>query len=486
MGQTVDVVVIGAGTAGVPCAIAAAEAGAEVLLLERSGKIGGTLEVAGADLSGAGSRRQIERGVLGDTPQAHFADVVRITGDTARHDLLRQSVTLAAGAIDWLIDNGLEFTERSPFIMMGHETYATARTLHPLNGGPSIVEVFDRVLDERVRLGGLTVELNATVTKLQFGEDGVTGVEYEQDGTTHVVTAGRVVLACGGYVGNHEMFRAQHGRPLTSVGMPTSMGDAITLTAEKGVKVVGGEYYLPTVGGLLGSEDSAWSRWADPRPILNSSLRSPWEIHVTRAGRRFSSEDHPSLTARQQAVHALEDLTFFVVFDERALREAPPIMPAWGTDGLREAANTAPGVFAAPTLDALAAKAGIDAAGLAATVEEYNRAVETGHDGRFARRFLPTPIAEGPFYALEIHGIALDTFGGIEVDSDLRVLSGEGKPIRGLYAVGEAIGAAAMTGQVVCSGMLVTPCISLGRDLGRKLGSSENLPGERVPAAPRP
>ncbi|MEV0132749.1 FAD-dependent oxidoreductase [Dactylosporangium sp. NPDC050688] len=472
MKNAVDLVVIGAGTAGVPCALEAAKAGATVLLLERSDKIGGTLEVSGADLSGAGSRRQISRGVLGDTPQAHFEDVVRITGDTARHDLLFASVELAASTIDWLEDNGLEFTERSPFIMMGHETYTTARTCHPLNGGLSIIEVFRNLVDDQVAAGGLTVRLNATATRLRFADDAVVGVEYHENGEDRFVSASHVVLACGGYVGNHEMFRKQHGRPLTSVGMPTSMGDALTLTAPMGVRPVGGEHYLPTVGGLLGSDDTAWSRWADPRPILNSSVRSPWEIHVNREGRRFFSEDHPSLTARQKAVHALEDLTFFVVFDERAVREAPPIIRDWGAEGLRAAANRAPGVFAAPSLSEVARLAGIDPNGLATTVKEYNEAVAQSHDPAFARRFLPAPVAEPPFYALEIHGIALDTFAGVEVDGRLRVISGSGSPIRGLYAVGEAIGAAAMTGSVVCSGMLVTPCISLGREVGRTIAAA--------------
>ena len=472
MNDTVDVIVIGAGTAGVPCAVQAAQDGARVLLLERSDKLGGTLEVSGADLSGAGTRRQREHGVLHDTPQAHFEDVVRITGDTVRHDLLRQSVDLAASTVDWLEDNGLKFTDRSPFIMMGHETYATARTYKPLHGGASIIEVFETLVAEAVRTGRLTVRFNAPATQLLVEDGRVVGVEYDDDGLTRVARASSVVLACGGYVGNHEMFRARHQRPLTSVGVPTSLGDAVTLTESLGVRVVGDERYLPTVGALVGGPDTSWARWADPRPVLNSSLRSPWEVHVTRAGRRFASEDHPSLTYRQEAVHALEDLTFFVVFDERVLREAPPIVREWGADGLRAAAGSHPAVFSASTLEELAEQAGIDPSGLSATIAEYNQAVVEGHDARFNRRFMPVQLTEGPFYALEIHGIALDTFAGVEVDSSLRVVSGDGAPIDGVYAVGEAIGAAAMTGSVVCSGMLVTPCISLGRELGHRLGTA--------------
>ncbi|WP_244929212.1 FAD-dependent oxidoreductase [Nocardioides sp. W7] len=469
MSEAVDVIVIGAGTAGVPAAVEASSLGARVLLLERSDRIGGTLHVSGADLSGAGTRRQLESGVTDDSPQRHFADIVRITGDTVRHDLLRRSVTLAADSIDWLEDNGLRFTDRTPFIMMGHETYATARTCKPLNGGHSIVEVFESLIAQQSATGRLDLQLGATVTDLVTVDGAVVGVEYERGGETHRVDCDHVILACGGYVGNHEMFRERHGRPLTSVGIDTSRGDAITLTEKLGTRVVGDERYLPTVGALLGGDDLDWALWASPRPVLNSSVRSPWEIHVTRAGRRFCSEDHPSLTARQEAVHALDDLTFFVVFDEHALTEAPPIMREWGAQGLRDAANAVPGVLRADSLGELAALAGIDSQGLARTVAEYNVAVSTGRDVHLDRRFMPAPVAQGPFYALEIHGIALDTFAGVDVDAQLRVLGGDNRPVPGLYAVGEAIGAAAMTGSIICSGMLVTPCISLGRAVARSI-----------------
>lgn len=472
MNATYDVVVIGAGTAGVPCAVEAAAAGARVLLLERSDRIGGTLSVSGAHLSAAGARRQRARGVLGDTPQTHFEDVVRITGDTVRHDLLRQAVELAPGTVDWLEDNGFEFDERSPFLMLGHEPYSVARTYAGKDLGRSVVAVFQKLVDQHVAQGRLELAFGARASGLVSGPEGVSGLVYDQGGQRHEVRSEHVVLACGGYVGDHERFARLHGRPLTSVGLPTSTGDALTLTEPLGVRPVNVEAFLPTLAGLIDpTMADGWARWADARPRLHTAFRRPWEIYVDRRGQRFVAEDHANLTEKQRALHTLPDLTFFVVFDEEAVRDGDPVVAGWDADGLRTAEATRPGIHSGWSLAELADRAGIDAKGLEQTIGRYNAAVARGCDEEFGRRYLPAPVAEAPFHALEVHGIALDTFAGVDITADFQVRSTTTGPVPGLYAVGEAIGAAAMTGTVVCGGMLVTPCISFGRELGRRLGA---------------
>jgi succinate dehydrogenase/fumarate reductase flavoprotein subunit len=470
MTETFDITVIGAGTAGVPCAIEAAAAGARVLLLERSGRVGGTLSVSGAHISGAGTRRQQQRNVLGDTPRAHFEDIVRITGDTVRHDLLKRAVELAPGTVDWLDDHGFEFDDRSPFLMLGHEPYSVARTYSGKNGGHSVLKVYERLIEEQLRNGRLALRLNARVTELITSDQRVVGLAYESDGR-NVVSSEYVVLACGGYVGNHALFEELHGRPLTSVGLGTSTGDALTLTAPLGVTPVNADSYLPTVGSLPDPECDGWAEWGVARPLLHTAFRQPWEIYVDRSGMRFVAEDHPSLLVKQQALSRIPDLTFFVILDEHALRTSDPVIADWDAQELRDKANSRRGVFAGGSLADVAGKAGIDRSGLEKVVESYNAAVKRSHDDEFGRHFRPAPLTEPPFYAIEIRGIALDTFAGVDVGSNLQVQSGTG-PVGGLFAIGEAIGAAATTGRVVCGGMLVTPAISFGRDLGRRLALS--------------
>ena len=105
-GALVDVLIVGAGTAGLPCAIAAVDAGARVRIIEKSDRIGGTLHLSGGHFSAAGTNRQRAYGIADDTVDAHFADVVRISEHTAREDIARKAVDLAPEMVDWLDANG--------------------------------------------------------------------------------------------------------------------------------------------------------------------------------------------------------------------------------------------------------------------------------------------------------------------------------------------------------------------------------------------
>src|SRR5579884_2669123 len=102
-----DVIVVGGGTAGLPCAIFAARRGANVLLLEAADKLGGTLHLAQGQLSAAGTKVQRAKGIS-DTPDEHFADILRISKDTVDHPLVRLAVDNAAATFDWLMDCGFE------------------------------------------------------------------------------------------------------------------------------------------------------------------------------------------------------------------------------------------------------------------------------------------------------------------------------------------------------------------------------------------
>lgn len=136
-------------------------------------------------------------------------------------------------------------------------------------------------------------------------------------------------------------------------------------------------------------------------------------------------------------------------------------------------------MHAADSLTELAGLAGIDPAGLVAGVGRYNDAVALGRDDDFGRTHLPRPIARGPFYAIRNHAITLITFAGVDIDTDCAVRSAGGGTIPGLFAVGEVIGAGATCGNSFCSGMVLTPALTLGRLLGERLGelASVEVPG---------
>lgn len=466
----VDVVVVGAGAAGLACALHAARAGARVLVVEKDDKIGGTLHLSGGHLAAGGSRRQREQGVE-DSPQAHLADVLRISRGTARRDLVETVTEHAPATVDWLADRGFAFDPATPRIVHGHEPYEVARTVYGVDEGMSILEVLERELAEVRASHDLELWTGTVVTGL-LGGDGepIAGVEVLRGGDEVPVEATYTVLATGGYGADAELFEELEGVPLVSAAARTSTGDGIHLGRSVGAGIQGAGSYLPTFGGLPDPVSPGRANWHDRQRL--TSERPPWEIYVDRDGRRWVAEDEPSIDEKERALTHVPELTFWTVFDDRALSAATgelQIVVGKEPDDVRAMANTRSGVHSADSLAALGGAAGIDAGGLTDTVARYNAAVSAGVDVDFGRTHLPAPIDQPPFYAIRNHAITLVTFQGLDIDGDCAVRDEAGEVVPGLFAVGEVIGAAATCGNSFCGGMLLTPALTLGRLLGVRL-----------------
>jgi succinate dehydrogenase/fumarate reductase flavoprotein subunit len=319
--------------------------------------------------------------------------------------------------------------------------------------------------------------LEADVQRLLTADDGsVVGVELRRDRAVQQVNAAAVVLATGGYAANPELFAELHDRPLYSVGWETSTGDGLKLATQAGGQIVGTDMWLPTFGGLPGPEEAWKVAWQDRSRNWAAQNREQWELYVLRDGRRFVAEDDEHIDNKERALAAVPDLTFFQVFDMRVLKEGPEIFTFCSNDDLPTLVGQRRGVFSGDSLRGLAAAAGIDAGRLETTVRDYNQAVASGSGDELGRRLLPVPIEEPPFFAVQNHGISVITFGGVDVDSELRVRRDDGEVIPGLYAAGEVLGAGAVSGNAFCGGMLVTPAISFGQWLGSRLGAVAQQP----------
>jgi fumarate reductase flavoprotein subunit len=193
-----------------------------------------------------------------------------------------------------------------------------------------------------------------------------------------------------------------------------------------------------------------------------------WEIYVNVHGKRFMREDQPSPHARELALLEQPDHRYWAIFDARALEKSEPFIRNWSRAKIRRAFRFRPTFTRASSLSELAAKTGIEEDGLLASVAEYNEGQQRGCDA-FGREQLPAPIATPPFHAIRCQGCTLIAFGGLAVDSSLRVVREDGTSIEGLYAAGEVLGAAAFAGRARCRGMSLTPALTLGKLLGEQL-----------------
>ena len=163
-----------------------------------------------------------------------------------------------------------------------------------------------------------------------------------------------------------------------------------------------------------------------------------------------------------------------MVFDDAILRAAPPLATSginalWSQEDTLNAFDTGtPMFFKADSIGTLAEAAGVDAAGLVATVTAYNRAQAGGEDS-LGRKYMPLPIAQAPNYAIQLQSWNLTTYGGLAVDGNLQVIRANGTAIAGLYAAGELLGMGRLMGRSIPGGMSVTPALAFGRQLGHDI-----------------
>lgn len=480
-----DFIVVGAGTAGLPCAIFGARAGARVLVVEKEEQIGGTLHVSGGHMSAAGTKRQKERGIE-DSTEAHFKDIQRISNHTVREDLVRLALSHSAWLIDWLQEEGFEFAPDSPRLVYGHEPYSVPRTYYGVDEGRSVLKVLSRVAQPLIDSGAITLALKAKVKALLLDTGRVVGVQFAQGGRLAIARAKRgVVLATGGFASSPELFREIEGFPLVSAARDHSTGDGLLMARGLGAHIAGRGTYLPTFGGLPHPDDPKKAFWAD-RPRFITKERPPYEIYVDRFGKRWIAEDEESIDHKERALMKADGLTFFAVFDDHAVEMSENIIAGWSKSDLRERAGRRAGVHAAPTLQELARLAGIDGEGLLKSVARYNGFVRDRVDTDFGRKFLPAPIEKPPFYALRNHGISLITFSGVDVDTSLRVRREDGSTIEGLYAAGEILGAGATCGNSFCGGMMMGPAMIFGRLIGERLAIPDDIVNGPTAEVPRP
>ncbi|MFD2354609.1 FAD-dependent oxidoreductase [Nonomuraea ferruginea] len=158
-----DVIVIGAGGAGMCTAIEAAAAGASVLVLEKQNRIGGMLHIANGEFSGAGTRRQRERGI-DDSPERHFEDVLRLSHGKVDEKLAWKSVKAQGETVDWLDGQGFDFHPDTPGLVHGHEVYSVPRTYWGVKSGLSVVKPLKRRLEEQIEADRVRLLLNTRLT----------------------------------------------------------------------------------------------------------------------------------------------------------------------------------------------------------------------------------------------------------------------------------------------------------------------------------
>jgi len=179
-------------------------------------------------------------------------------------------------------------------------------------------------------------------------------------------------------------------------------------------------------------------------------------------------EDHPSIDYREQTLLRQPGTRMNIVFDHAILQNAATITLD-PTAAYRARFGRHPAFVKAKTLAELARKLGMPAANLRRSVRDYNAAVAARIDSQQGKQFLIRPIEKPPFYAIKAQGLTVLSPAGLKVDRKLRVIGGNGRPIRNLYAAGEVLGFGRTSGDAFVGGLSLTPALTFGRLLGEHL-----------------
>ena len=426
-----DVVVAGGGIAGLSTALSAAEAGANVVLLEKAPKDerGGNTRFADAQFRFP--HEADEYGARSYSEDAFRDDLLRLSRGRANRELIDVLVSNAAPAIEWLTAHGISWDEGFP--------HTAGYRRRPAQGGQGLVDT----LFARCESAGVHVRYDHAAQQLIRDETGhVRAVRVSAPGGLADFSArGGVVLASGGFEANVQMRVAHMGRfadALILRGSRYNTGEGIQMALDIGAQAAGqwGDYHSAVIDARSPKTECG----------VTALYNYQMGIIVDSQGRRFLDEGEDwrdnTYVKFSKAIVEHGDGLAFCVFDQQAYNR-PEFQRAWYPVGPPIIANT---------IEDLAAALELPVEAFASTVRDFNAAVQPGDydldrlDGKRAAGITPPksnwslPITQPPFVAVPVTGGITFTFGGLKVDTSARVIDTAGRVIDGLYAAGEPIG----------------------------------------------
>ncbi|MFC5753666.1 FAD-dependent oxidoreductase [Actinomadura rugatobispora] len=448
--MSAEVVAVGAGLAGLAAAVAAAEGGARVTILEKRPEIGGSTVLSAGLSAFAGTDEQAVAGIA-DDPATLRRDLL----ETGRHRndpaLVEVYCSDQLATYRWLRGLGIVYGE----------VHAASGQSVP-RSHPTDTRVLVRTLLDRARSLGAAFRPGTGAHRLIVEDGAVRGVRTTGG---EELRADAVVLASGGFSRNPELldrFAPRMGRALRG-GAEGSTGDGLLMAWKAGAGVIDTPYIKGTFG--IHPDPDGAEGGTGILAIYKGA------IAVDRSGRRFVDESLPYKEVGDACLDRDGGIAF-QIFDAAVMERSDPSVPIYDF-----AARTGNGLLhTAPTLAELARDIGVPADALEATVAEYNAAIESGRPDPFGRATLsggvgaPVPIAVPPFYAHPSTAVVLATYCGLTIDPDMRVLDVFGEVIPGLYAAGEVVGGLHGAGYV--TGTSIGKAAVFGRRAGLRAGAA--------------
>ena len=459
-----DIVIVGAGGAGMTAAIAAVEAGKDVVIIESQAMVGGnsvrstggmnatktpaqdenefaesagvekTLETAAAEWADneaitalaatvAEQWAEYQANPVGYFDSVELMELDTLIGGHGTNDpaLVEALCSNSADAIAWLAEQGIELTSVSSF------GGASVKRIHrPVDAEGKTISVGSYMiplLEAKCKEADVAFIMNTTANEILTDADGAAvGVVATDNktGATVTVNAGAVILATGGFGANLDMvveYKPDLAGFMTT-NAPGAQGQGIDMAVAIGAGTVDMDQIQihPTVE-------------ANTAALITEGLRGDGAILVNAEGNRFTDEVGTRDVVSAAEIAQTGSYSWLII--DQAMVDASSVIQGYIKNGY---------TFSGETYEELAEAIGVDPAAFAATMEKWNAAVAAGVDEEFGRTSFANPLDTAPFYAIKVTAGIHHTMGGLTINPQTQVLAGDGTVIDGLYAAGEVTG----------------------------------------------
>ncbi|MGT2908139.1 FAD-dependent oxidoreductase [Streptococcus dentiloxodontae] len=451
MSRKTDVVIVGAGAAGLGAGITIAESGMDVIILEKGDKYGGAGMFGAQGLFAAGSEDQKKAGITYSSEDA-YKEMLDYTHYRSDSRIAKVIFDKSADTIAWLRKRGLD-TELVNNTQEAHQEHPRVyhQYIDKFNG-------FKRLMDNFISHGGILLTETAGQEIIQ--ENGIVkGIKVLHDGRIEKITCKAIILCDGGYVGDAEMV-AQHlainFEDFYSMGERKATGDGIRMAASIGADTSSLGQFENHAATVISKKNRKWN---NPTIFTLTNLPFLW---INQEGERFVDESivydfalwgnvtyisggYYYYLLEQNTVDYLREKelewtnsferTFATLAHTEVTQKVGPF-PTIDSD-LNEAIQEE-AAYKVNSLEELADILDVPTENLIASISSYNEAIEIGEDNDFGknRKYLRFKVANGPFYAIRPRTTSLGTLGGIKANQRFEVLTPKGKTISGLYVAG--------------------------------------------------
>ncbi len=452
---TTDVVVVGAGGAGLAAAASAHENGAKVIVIEKLANVGGSTALSGGGISATGTKFQEAEGIK-DTKESWMQlwkerqATSNPNGKYPDYTVVDKFMDAAVVTTEWLVD----YVGHSYSAIMGfgldpvrrlHFAYSDSTT----KGGTSLTQNIEKFITAQ----GVEILKETKATELITDNDGnVVGVIAEGKEGKVTINAKKVILAAGGFAKSEELLERfvpeAAGSAEISWAAAGSTGDGILMAEKIGAAL----YEEPWVMGVgISSKISG-----------TSSLNMDWtRVYVNGKGERFTNEEVHYAIATNELIG--QDTTWLIVDSTDANADIIKAL---------EAAMPTEEVVKADSFEALADAMGVPADTFAKTMATFNNGVKTGKDIMGKDPQYLVSVEKAPYYAIKFYPLTMGTFAGVKTDDNFQVLRENGTVINNLYATGENANKV-LYNQVYMSGSAVQFALTSGRIAGEH--AAQNL-----------